>query len=205
VVPASLPGCWRPQCRGLSGMAGPLTVVIPAARALSRQRGGPSIPSWVLATTVQGTQRYGWSPHSCDSRCSCFVTQHSGPSIPSWVLATTVEGTQRYGWSPHCCDSRCPCFVTVAWWSQHPFVGAGDHSVGVSAVWLVPSLLGFPLLVLCHGSIAVPASLPGCWRPQCRGLGGMAGPLTVVIPAARAWSRRRGGLSIPSWVLVTTV
>jgi hypothetical protein len=40
-------------------MADPLTGVIPAARALSRRRGGPSIPLWVLVTTVQGTQPHG--------------------------------------------------------------------------------------------------------------------------------------------------
>jgi hypothetical protein len=148
-------------------MAGHLTVVSPAARALSRQRGGPSIPSWVLATTVQGTQLHGWSPHWWDSRCSCFVT--------------------------------------AAWRSQHPFLGAGDHSVGDSAAWLVPSLVGCPLLVLCHCSVVFPASLPGCWRPQCRGLSGLAGHLTGVIPAARALSRQRGGPSILLWVLVTTV
>jgi hypothetical protein len=84
-------------------MAGPLTGVLYAARALSRQRGGPSTPSWVLVTTVQGTQLLGWTPH--------------------------------------CCESRCSCFVTAVWRSQHPFLGAGDHSVGDSAAWLVPSLV----------------------------------------------------------------
>jgi hypothetical protein len=84
-------------------MASPLTGVSPAARVLSRQRGGPSIPSWVLVTTVQGTQLHGWSPHWCDLCCSCFVT--------------------------------------AAWWSQHPFLGAGDHSAGDLAAWLVTSLV----------------------------------------------------------------
>jgi hypothetical protein len=50
--PSILPGCWRPQCRGLSCLAGPLTGVIYAARVLSLQRGGPSTPSWVLVITV---------------------------------------------------------------------------------------------------------------------------------------------------------
>jgi hypothetical protein len=93
--------------------------------------------------------------------------QRGGPSIPLWVLVTTVQGTQLYGWPPHCCD--------------------------------------FPLLVLRHGSVAVSASLHRCWRPQCRGLSRMAGPLTVVIPAARAWSRQHSGPIIPAWVLATTV
>jgi hypothetical protein len=84
-------------------MAGPLTGVIPTARALTQQ-------------------------------CGC-------PSIPSWVLSTTVQGTQLHGWSPHWCDSHCSCVDTAVRLSQHPFLGAGDYSVGDSAVWLVPSLV----------------------------------------------------------------
>jgi hypothetical protein len=61
-------------------MAGPLTGVIPAARALSRQRGGPSIPSWGLATTVWGTQLHGWSSHWCDSHC---LPRHSSAVVPA--------------------------------------------------------------------------------------------------------------------------
>jgi hypothetical protein len=110
-------------------MAGPLTGVLPAARAMARQGSGPSIPLWVLATAVQWTQRRGWS----------------GP------------------------------------------------------------LSGVPLPALGHGRVAVPASLCGCWRPQCRGLSCLTGPLTGVLPAARAMARQCGGPSIPSWVLVTTV
>jgi hypothetical protein len=115
--------------------------VFHTARALSWQRGGPSIPSWVLTTPVQGTQLHGWYPHCCDSRCSCYVTAVWWSQLPSWVLATTVLGTQLHGWSPHCCDSHCSCFDTAAWRSQYPFVGAGDYSVGDSAAWLVPSLV----------------------------------------------------------------
>jgi hypothetical protein len=53
----------------------------------------------------------------------------------------------------------------------------------------------FTLPVSCPDSMAVPASLPG----------GRAGPLTGVIPAARALSRQRREISIPSWVLATKV
>jgi hypothetical protein len=139
-VPASLPGCWRPQCGGLSCMAGPLTDS--RCRATSRQRGGPGIPSWGLATTVWGTQLHGWSPHSCDSRCSCYVTA-------AWRSQHPFLGAGDHSVGELSCMagpltdviSRCSCFVTAAWRSQHPFLGAGDHSVGDSAAWLVPSLV----------------------------------------------------------------
>jgi hypothetical protein len=84
-------------------MAGPLTGVIYAARALSLQRGVPSVASWVLVITVQGTQLLGWTPHWCDSRCSCFVTaawrsqhpflsagDHSAGDSAAWLVPSLV-------------------------------------------------------------------------------------------------------------------
>ena len=37
-------------------------------------------------------------------------------------------------------SSPFSCFDTAVRLSQHPFLGAGDYSVGDSAAWLVPSL-----------------------------------------------------------------
>jgi hypothetical protein len=51
--------------------------------------------------------------------------------------------------------------------------------------------------VLCHGSVAGPSTPYWVLGLQCRGLSCMAGPLTGVMPAARAWSRQRGWAQHP--------
>jgi hypothetical protein len=62
------------QCRGLSCMADPLTGVMPATCAMSRQRGWAHHAFLGAGATVQGTQLHGWAPHWCDARCSCYGT-----------------------------------------------------------------------------------------------------------------------------------
>ena len=55
-------------------MAGPLTGVMPAARALSRQGGWAQHPFLGAGATVQGTQLHGWSPRLCF--CPLLVRLH---------------------------------------------------------------------------------------------------------------------------------
>jgi hypothetical protein len=88
--------------------------------------------------------------------------QTGGPLL----MLCEVPGTQLPGWSPHWGDARCSCYVTAAWLGPAPFLGAGAT--------VRPSTPSWGLVL------------------QCRGLSGMAGPLTGVMPAARATSRQRG-------------
>jgi hypothetical protein len=222
--------------------AGPLSVVIPSARAMSRQRGRAQHPFLGAGATVQGTQLHGWSPHWCDARCSFFVTAawlgpapHPGcwcysagvsaawllvpshwcdslcscydgsvvgPSTPSFLGAgATVQGSQLHGcWSP--LTGVIPSARAMSrqrGWAQHPFLpGCWCYSAGDSAAWLlVPSLVRWPLLVLCHGSVVGPSTLSWVLVLQCRGLSCMAGPLTGERPAARSLSRQRGWAQHP--------
>jgi hypothetical protein len=112
------------------------------------------------------------------------------------VFNIKVQAT-AHGWSPHWGDARCSCYVTAAWLGPAPLPGCWCYSAGDSAAWLVPSLVRCPLLVLCHGSVAGPSTPSWVLGLQCRGLSCMAGPLTSVMPAARALSRQRGWAQHP--------
>jgi hypothetical protein len=142
-------------------MAGLLTVVLRAARAMSRQRGWAQHPlSWVLVVLVWGTQLHGWSPRWRVTPCSRYVTAAwLGPAPSSWVLVVLVWGTQLHGWSPYCYVTPCSRYVTAACWGPAlPFMGAGGSSVGNAAAWLVPLLACYALLVPCHGSVVGPST-----------------------------------------------
>jgi hypothetical protein len=195
--PASLSGCWCPQCRGLRCMAGPLTDVWPAARAIARQRGRAQHPFQGAGSHCAGDSA-AWLVPSLMC-CPQLVLSHGSavmPSIPSWVLVpTTVQGTQRYGWSPQWSGPAslpgcwCPQYrgrscmagpLTDVWpaaraiarqrgRAQHPFQGAGAHSAWDSAVWLVPSLMCCPLLALLHGSVVGPSTPSWVLVPTVQG------------------------------------
>jgi hypothetical protein len=83
-------------------MAGPLTDVLPAARAIARQRGRAPHP-FLGAGAHSAGDSVAWRVPSLMC-CPLLVLLHGsavGPSIPSWALVPTVQGTQRYNWSPH--------------------------------------------------------------------------------------------------------
>jgi hypothetical protein len=88
-------------------MAGPLTGVLPVARAMARQGGGPSIPSWVLATAVH-VDSAAWLVPSVVSRCLREVTaewlsQHpfvgagdrSAGDSAAWLVPSVVSRCLR--------------------------------------------------------------------------------------------------------------
>jgi hypothetical protein len=96
---------------------------------------------------------------------SLLALCHGSVLGPSTVVL--VWGIQFCRWFLHCCVTRCSCYVTAAWLGPAPpIMGAGGSSVGNSAMWLVPSLLCYSLLALCHhGSVVGPSSTPfhGRW------------------------------------------
>jgi hypothetical protein len=47
--------------------------------------------------------------------------------------------------------------VTAVRWVQQPVLGAGDHNIGVSAVWLAHSQA---CAMTCHGTAVASAALP---------------------------------------------
>jgi hypothetical protein len=107
--------------------------------------------------------------------------QTGGPLL----MLCEVPVTQLHGWSPHWGDARCSCYVTAAWYGPAPFLGAGATVQGTQLHGWSPHWCD------ARGSCYDTAA----WYVlvlQCRGLSCMAGPLTGVIPAARALSRQCG-------------
>jgi hypothetical protein len=92
------------QCRGLSCMAaGPLTSGMPAARAMSRQRGWAQHPSWVLVLQCRGLTCMAAGPLTGVTPAACAVSRQRGRAQHPFLGAgATVQGPQLYGcWSPH--------------------------------------------------------------------------------------------------------
>jgi hypothetical protein len=179
-------------------MAGPLTGALHYSRS-SRRCSGPQPPFrdhgvGASAAWLAHSQAYYPLPMSCHCTAARWTLQpfvnllsRFRECCTRWVWLvpygclqrlTTVQRTQMQGWladaQPAACARHC--------W--HSFLGAGGSSVGDSAVWLVPSLLCYSLLLLelCHGSVVGPSTpfLPGCWCFKYRELSCMAGSLTVV-------------------------
>jgi hypothetical protein len=91
------------QCRGLSCMADPLTGVIPAARALSRQCGCPSTLSWVLVLQCRGLSCMAAGPLTSVMPAARALSRQRGRAQHPFLGAgATVQGSQLHGcWSPH--------------------------------------------------------------------------------------------------------
>jgi hypothetical protein len=137
--------------------------------------------------------------------CPLLVLWHGRAAVPASLPGCwrpQCMWTQRRGWSPQWCPAACAksrqsgCPSIPLWVLVTAVQGTQRH--GWSPQWC-------PAACARSRQSGCPASLCGCWRPQCRGLSCLAGPLTGVLPAARAMARQGGGPSIPSWVLVTTV
>jgi hypothetical protein len=147
------------QCRGLSCLAGPLTGVMPATRALSRQRGRAQHPFWVLVLQCSCTA----GPLAAVARA---LSRQRGRAQHPFLggAGATVQRTQLHGWSPHWCDARCSCFVTAAWLGPAPFLGAGATVQGTQLHGWSPHWCDARCSCFVTAAWQGPAPLPGgCW------------------------------------------
>jgi hypothetical protein len=107
-------------------MAGPLTGVNPAARALSRQRGRAQHPFLGAGAGLSCMA----GPLTGEMAAARTMSRQRGlAQHPFLGAGATVQGTQLHGWSPRWCDAQHPCMGALSRRRYPGILGAVNHDL----------------------------------------------------------------------------